>query len=226
MPQTHTTPIILSGWLYKMKRKSNVFGKWGKRWIVIQNESISWRHSKNSEVAGSIDIEHISSVYKVKDLREKRENKNNGGPLDSIRGPGQERMFVVKSRKRVLCLMAQTSQDCDRFVRGIQLQLDLKGWEDKLCQKSSRTDKYDNMLKILDRRLSALPEIEVGPGIDGTDSDASWTNTQLKMLDDFLQGPVPDTDAMQLQQFGGAGHQDIESNISDGDSKIETTLIT
>ncbi len=115
-------PIILSGWLYKMRRrrKHTLFltPNWSKRWVVIQNDSLSWRHSKSSEVAGSIDLRHVESIHKVQCLKKKRPWGDNKEDVD--------RIFVIKSKKRALCLMTIGSQDgCDKWIRALELQLNL-----------------------------------------------------------------------------------------------------
>ena len=96
-------PLILSGWLYKMRRKNRGFSPiWDKRWVVIQNGAVSWRHSKGSEVAGSIELSCVENIHKIKSLRRKKKKNLN----DSHRKGNGEIMFVLNSRKRTLCLRA------------------------------------------------------------------------------------------------------------------------
>lgn len=117
-------PIILSGWLYKMRRRRNqtllFTPNWNKRWVVIQNDSLSWRHSKSSEVAGSIDLRHVESIHKVQCLKKKRSVPWNDKKEDV------DRIFVIKSKKRALCLMTIGSHEgCDKWIRALELQLNL-----------------------------------------------------------------------------------------------------
>ena len=160
-PQRIETPIIVSGWLYKMRQKSMPFTpNWDKRWVVIQNDSISWRHSKGSEVAGSIELTHIENVYKVKTLTKKNKNNKNrskaGNEVSSAKDESEhndnvDRVFVISSKKRVLCLMGIKGDNCDKWIRGIQLQLDLRNGGTCSGPKSEKNrrksngggDKYD-----------------------------------------------------------------------------------
>jgi hypothetical protein len=126
MSHTKQTPIIMTGWLYKM-RKNNKFytPTWDKRWVVIQNDSISWRHSKTSEVTGSIDFSQVENVYKIHSLK-KNKKEDNSEQINTNKSDNCDRIFVVKSRKRTLCLMTGKEERCDKWIRSIQLQLDLR----------------------------------------------------------------------------------------------------
>ena len=112
-------PIILSGWLYKMKRTSRAYtGDWNKRWMVIQNGALTRRHSKKKgePVAGSISLSLIHSLYKIE-------------PLDKVGKNDQARVLVVKSNKRSLCLMARSQDECDLWMRSLKLQLDFLAFQ-------------------------------------------------------------------------------------------------
>lgn len=162
LPHTKKTPTVISGWLYKMRRKSNIFAPtWDKRWVVIQNDSISWRHSKTSEVAGSIDLSRVDKIYKIRSLKKKekggRDKKNN-------RHDNPDRIFVLNSRQRTLCLKTRKEEGCDKWVRSIQLQLDLRNGgtfsgpkNEKNGRKSTEgRDKYERMIRSLDKSLQNL----------------------------------------------------------------------
>ena len=120
---------------------------WDKRWVLIQNEAISWRHSKKSEVAGSIELSNIESIHKVKSLK-CQENK---GPTKQGNEKADVRVFVLKSKKRTLCLMTGKGENCDKWVRAIQLQLDLRNGgtfsgpknEKNQRKKTGSGNKYD-----------------------------------------------------------------------------------
>lgn len=107
-------PIIISGWLKKMRQNQTFYTtKWDKRWVVIQNGSISWKHSsQESQMKKSIPLIQVQDVYKIEALKRKS-SKDSG------------KIFVVKSKKRNLCLKATTKEECDKWVRAIRLQLDL-----------------------------------------------------------------------------------------------------
>ena len=109
-----SSPTIISGWLYKMKRQSTVFSAdWNKRYVIIQNNALSWKHAKEAEIAGSIDIDKIQKVKMINN--EKIQKKGD-----------HSRSFVVKTSHRTLCLMANNQSECEKWVRVIQMQLDLK----------------------------------------------------------------------------------------------------
>lgn len=162
MRASRRTPVLASGWLQKMKRKGSGGGtsvlstNWNRRWVTIENDSLLWRHSKENEVAGSIRLEHMSSVYKMKSLRS-----------SSSKGGGGGSVFIVKSRKRNLCLMAKDDADCDRWVRAIQLQLDLREGGTASGPASSKNrrksngggDKFELMIQAADESFSSLVEM-------------------------------------------------------------------
>mmetsp|Transcript_14168 Transcript_14168/g.18871 ORF Transcript_14168/g.18871 Transcript_14168/m.18871 type:complete len:159 (+) Transcript_14168:2-478(+) len=105
-------PIIhFSGWLKKMKRSSKMYSyNWNKRYITIENDAIQWRHSQEDECsAGSVELLNIERVYRMRALKSKRDN-----------------VFVIKSKQRTLCLMANSIKDCDQWIRAIQMQIDLR----------------------------------------------------------------------------------------------------
>jgi len=106
------SPIIISGWLKKLKRRSRLFlPDWNARWVTVQNDRIFWRHSKHIEVAGLIELEHVTSVYRLNVLGNTHDKRH---------------IFVIRSRKRTLCLMTETESECEKWVRAIQMQLDLR----------------------------------------------------------------------------------------------------
>ena len=160
-----------------------------------------------SDVADSIDLSSVTRVYKVQEIRKRNRRqkqiqreikrrkstsagqteKNDISALNGRRassqahpqGLGEGRMFVIKSSKRTLCLMAKCEEDCDRWVRGIQLQLDLKKKRDQEQllnkDKSNRRrsgNKFDHMESILEDLNESL-RIKVGRGIIESEDDIS-----------------------------------------------------
>ena len=108
-----TSPVIISGWLQKMKRQSNVFAAdWNKRFVIIQNNALSWKHSEDSEITGSINLNEIQELRLI-NYDKYQKNRE------------QPKSFVLKTSKRALCLMASSQSDCEKWVRVIQMQLDL-----------------------------------------------------------------------------------------------------
>ena len=152
------SPIIMSGWLQKMKRRArgNYSTDWNKRWITIQNQAISWRHSKDSDVvSGSIDIQYITDVYKIPALNKKKRKKTSKKNNSLIKNEESDsKVFMIKSsrKRRVLCLMAKNEGECEKWVRAIQIQLDLRDGGTSLGPPSSNAirnkpkgngDRYD-----------------------------------------------------------------------------------
>ena len=145
IPNEKDVPVIISGWLKKMRRK-NTFYKptWDKRFVAIQNGAISWRHSQESGVSGSIPMNQVADVYKIEAVKRKTSHQSG-------------KIFVVKSKKRNLCLRANDREECDKWVRIIQLQIDLFNggtFAGPLNAKNQRKrngggDKYDVSLCFL-----------------------------------------------------------------------------
>ena len=108
-----SSPVIISGWLQKMKRQSNVFAAdWNRRFVIIQNNALSWKHTEESEITGSINLNDIQE-FKMINYEKTQKTRE------------KSRSFVLKTRNRALCLMASNQSDCEKWVRVIQMQLDL-----------------------------------------------------------------------------------------------------
>ena len=128
--------ILLSGWLNKMKRRSKLYGDWNKRWVTLEHDCIVWRHGNNhtsnhiketkKKSGGRIELAHVDSILVLK-----------------THTKSSQKVFVIKSSfyQRNLCLMAKTSTDCDKWVRAIQLQMDLQSggtFSGPACTKNHR----------------------------------------------------------------------------------------
>jgi len=147
-----TEPIHLSGWLNKKKSISRIYStSWNRRWMSIENDMLCWRQSENRKNCRSIKLKEIEKVYALKQLK-------NGT---------KTYVFVVKSKRRTLCLMAKSSQDCMRWVKALQMQLDLRSGgtssgprSNKNCKQINNDgDKFEHMIKLLDKNLSTLTSI-------------------------------------------------------------------
>ena len=165
-------PVLFSGWLHKMKRRASgrggavLISQWNKRWVTIENDCVLWRHSADvvDQVAGSILLEHILSVYKMRSLRRSSKGGRNREDEGDVK-------FVIKSRKRVLCLMAKNSAGCDKWVRALQLQLDLRSGgtaSGPPCNKNRRKsegggDKFELMIQAAEQSVSGLSGIIQDP---------------------------------------------------------------
>lgn len=123
-------PVIIAGWLGKMKRVPKLLARWNKRWVKIQDDAIQWRHSKDqAPAAGEIKLEDVDAVYKLNALKKKSSNNT---------------VLIVKSKRRNLCLMARSSEDCERWVRAIQMQLDLRDGGTVSGPKCARNRRLSN----------------------------------------------------------------------------------
>ena len=111
---------ITCGWLGKMKRHPRLLSSnWNKRWIVLSSDALEWRHAKDSEASGSIKLGDVEKVYKLNSLR-------NTAAKGSAKTASNDTVLIVKTAERNLCLAARSSEECDRWFRAIQMQLDLR----------------------------------------------------------------------------------------------------
>ena len=118
------SPVIIAGWLGKMKRAPKLLTRWNKRWVTIQDGAIQWRHSKDQDpAAGEIKLENVDRAYKLNALKQ---NNRFNSSSNSNSSNNNNTVLIVRSKKRNLCLMARSNEDCDRWVRAIQMQLDLR----------------------------------------------------------------------------------------------------
>mmetsp|Transcript_21563 Transcript_21563/g.32954 ORF Transcript_21563/g.32954 Transcript_21563/m.32954 type:complete len:290 (+) Transcript_21563:3895-4764(+) len=107
--------VITSGWLKKKKQSSSIPGsKWNSRWFALEKDAFCWylgcrRSPKNNCPSGRILLSDIERVYRLAVVKEKHKN-----------------ILIIRSKYRALCLKAKTSGDCERWIRSIQIQLDLR----------------------------------------------------------------------------------------------------
>lgn len=132
--ESKTKPnVLISGWILKRKRSKSVIGfKWNKRWFAVESDNLVWylgkrRSSKTSFPSGSIPLDEIQQIYKLNTVTEK-----------------EQHVFVVKARKQSLCLGAKSSGDCDKWVRLIQMQLDLRSGGTVSGPKSAKNRRVSN----------------------------------------------------------------------------------
>jgi len=103
-------PIILQGWLHKMKRnkKSLQLSDWNRRYFKVQSGNLSWaRTSTQNPPSGVIPL---LTITKLK-LFEK--------------GDQGTHSFVLACDERSMLLRGDTATEVDKWVRGLQLQMDL-----------------------------------------------------------------------------------------------------
>ncbi|CAM9356243.1 unnamed protein product, partial [Discosporangium mesarthrocarpum] len=108
-PSGTRTPIVICGWLMKMKRAQRKFmSTWNRRWFTVEEGALHWYKSSSSlEASGRLNLMDISSVRKFE-----------GGGQGSF-------SFVVHATDRNMLLRAESANDVGRWIRGLTLQVDL-----------------------------------------------------------------------------------------------------
>ena len=121
---------ILEGSLAKMKRQPKLLtSRWNKRWIMLTNDALEWRHSTHGDARGRIKLDDVEKIYKLKSLSNKtKHDSTNSNAAKKRRGSSfnNAKILIIKTKERNLCLSAQSGEDCDRWYRAIQMQLDLR----------------------------------------------------------------------------------------------------
>jgi hypothetical protein len=137
----------LSGWLLKLKRNTNLFTpNYGKRYVTVRNFTLSWQDSPLACPSGTIDIQDIINVYILDNSLTK--------------GPKTGRLFVIKSLKRDLVLLAKTKSDAERWVIGIKVQMQKKKEQERRENQGQRSsgNKFDEMVRRLSDTSLSIPE--------------------------------------------------------------------
>ena len=123
-PTPPSSICILEGSMAKMKRHPKLLtGRWNKRWIMLTDDALEWRHSKDGYARGRIKLDEVEKIYKLKSLSNKTAKKKRRGRGSSS---NDATILIVKTKEKNLCLSAQSGEDCDRWYRAIQMQLDLR----------------------------------------------------------------------------------------------------
>lgn len=104
-----SSPIVMRGWLLKLKRNQRLFmSTWNRRWFTIQDGRLNWYSGKRSKnPSGSIDLEQFTDVE----------------PFE-IGGQGCF-SFIIRTSDRNLFLRAESAQKLKYWKTGLQLQMDL-----------------------------------------------------------------------------------------------------
>jgi hypothetical protein len=167
-----SSPAATSGYLNKKKNYTKLRAtKWNRRFFSIEEGNLNWRNIPCSRIKGSIDLCDDFTVQKVTKNRKTGQGKEN----ESCHNGG---MFVVTSNQRKFFLETETSEDCDRWVKSIQLYLEVRarGRQTNAVTESNRTG-----VNLFDTKKRMKVEKSDFASID-------WTETQRQMLDDFLMG--------------------------------------
>eukprot|EP00518_Triparma_eleuthera_P016662 CAMPEP_0197553046 /NCGR_PEP_ID=MMETSP1320-20131121/8000_1 /TAXON_ID=91990 /ORGANISM="Bolidomonas sp., Strain RCC2347" /LENGTH=208 /DNA_ID=CAMNT_0043113759 /DNA_START=128 /DNA_END=751 /DNA_ORIENTATION=- len=157
--QPQDSVVTTDGWLYKMKRSSQVISlsDWNKRYFTIEGDYLCWRHDKGGSPSGSVKISDIKSIKSIK------QNKT---------------AFVVKAGERTLYLRSESASDADRWVRSIQLQVDLRTGGTSQGPKGAKNhrttngggDKYEFMIREVERSLQVLEKLDKDIGVSPSTS--------------------------------------------------------
>ncbi|GMH48196.1 hypothetical protein TL16_g00234 [Triparma laevis f. inornata] len=142
--------ITTEGFLFKMKRSAQVIklSDWNRRYFTIEGDYLCWRHANDrSKPSGSVKISDIKGIKTIK------QNKC---------------AFVVKAGERTLYLRSETAGDADRWVRSIQMQVDLRtggtsqGPKGEKNQRRSNggMDKFDHMIREVEKSLEVLEKLD------------------------------------------------------------------
>ncbi|GMH89731.1 hypothetical protein TrST_g9849 [Triparma strigata] len=149
--------ITTEGYLFKMKRSAQVIklSDWNRRYFTIEGDYLCWRHANDrSTPSGSVKISDIKSIKTIK------QNKC---------------AFVVKAGERTLYLRSETAGDADRWVRSIQMQVDLRTGGTSQGPKGEKNrrrsnggmDKFDHMIREVEKSLEVLEKLDEESGMSG-----------------------------------------------------------
>lgn len=133
-----------------MNRSAQVIklSDWNRRYFTIEGDYLCWRHANDrSKPSGSVKISDIKGIKTIK------QNKC---------------AFVVKAGERTLYLRSETAGDADRWVRSIQMQVDLRtggtsqGPKGEKNQRRSNggMDKFDHMIREVEKSLEVLEKLD------------------------------------------------------------------
>ncbi|CAN0074400.1 unnamed protein product [Ectocarpus sp. 12 AP-2014] len=107
-PSGSKTPIIICGWLLKMKREHRKFrSTWNRRWFTVEDGAFNWYKTSSSDVCGRLSLLYIQSVRRY---------------VGTEHG---SYTFVVHATDREMLLRADSANDESRWIRGLNLQTDL-----------------------------------------------------------------------------------------------------
>ncbi|CAM9545257.1 unnamed protein product [Ectocarpus sp. 13 AM-2016] len=107
-PSGSKTPIIICGWLLKMKREHRKFrSTWNRRWFTVEDGAFNWYKTSSSDVCGRLSLLYIHSVRRY---------------VGTEHG---SYTFVVNATDREMLLRADSANDESRWIRGLTLQTDL-----------------------------------------------------------------------------------------------------
>jgi hypothetical protein len=129
---------------------------WNKRWFTIEGDDLTWYHSNaGTDSAGSVKI---SSIKKVSLIKANKTATTSQGTTT----------FVIKSATRSLFLRSETPADCSRWVRCIQMQMDLRSGGTAAgpkCKKNQREsngggDKFAHMIRQIEKTMEQLEIVE------------------------------------------------------------------
>ncbi|GMI34042.1 hypothetical protein TeGR_g5619, partial [Tetraparma gracilis] len=119
---------------------------------------------ETTQQAGSVKVSDIKKVSMIKPKA-----SPGGAP------PEAATTFVVKASSRSLFLKADTPADCSRWVRCMQMQMDLRSGGTAAgpkCKKNQREsngggDKFEIMIRNIEKTMETLEIMEGGVAAEG-----------------------------------------------------------
>lgn len=195
---------------------------WNKRFFTVENDALTWRQNEKSpDVPRSIPLTEITQAYKLK-TRDK-----------SFRA-----RIIVRSTRKTLCLKASSDKDCERWVKALQMQLDLRdggtaagpeGVKNRRKLSSSGSDIYENLMKFADKSLSDLSQIKKRHEREERERAAASPSTS-KRTDDTKKLPSP---GQHSEKHGRSRSPVLETegtdrfeSLSHDDSRSETDFLS
>ena len=173
--------VVLSGNLWKMKRQPrNIFQQWNNRYFTIENFCLKWRSGPEKIESGSIPLSHISEVrsFESGGKGAHRYVSNKAMHMHSHQPHGILMIymyvwtslfsFIVDSKERSLLLRAESESDKIRWIKALEMQIDLsKGGDGDgmisggMVAVSRHKKKVDTSLETeIDKKMVLLNEVE------------------------------------------------------------------
>ncbi|CAM9967729.1 unnamed protein product, partial [Scytosiphon promiscuus] len=207
-PSGSKTPIIICGWLLKMKREHRKFrSTWNRRWFTVEDGAFHWYKTSSSDACGRLSLMDIQSVRRYV-----------GTEHGSF-------TFVVHTADREMLLRADTANDESRWLRGLTLQTDLVHGGTFQGPPSAK-NRRRTVLKLMGEGCCAVDD----RGGDGTNWDqkgegkdhrgGGWKGegNQYREINDRIRAIMDDQDAGG-RRGGGTGPGTGGTNASTGGTR-------
>eukprot|EP00753_Platysulcus_tardus_P005997 PLAT13867.1.p1 GENE.PLAT13867.1~~PLAT13867.1.p1 ORF type:complete len:554 (-),score=142.55 PLAT13867.1:84-1745(-) len=145
---TDRMPATMAGYLHKRKRHHRRFTPdWNKRWFTIEGKELRYYSSSSASLPSGMVL--FRRLRLVRHLKEE----------DGRRGC----RFQVYGADRTFELRAKSSSEADKWVRQIQLQMDV--WKTEAKPLKKRESSLDAAMQTISRTLKELPKAEADGGL-------------------------------------------------------------